>query len=106
MSTELNRLWKFPLTHPTVNRGPPQTGTMDDFLQPNDTPDPLVRDQITVALGEEWHGQLPRVIRHVRLPLDREMQGQEGPVDDDRLRPFDPAKSLLRDALEAHQGRR
>lgn len=104
MSTELDCPWELPLTHPAVNCGPPQTGAMDDFLQPNDAPNSLVGGQITVALGEEWHGQLPRVIRHVRLPLDRERQGQEGPVDDHRLRPFDPAKSVLRDALEAHQG--
>ena len=94
MSTELDRLWEFPLTHPVVNCGPSQTGTMDDFLQPNNTPDPLVRGQIAVALCQEWHGQLPRVIRHVRLPLNGERQGQDELVDDHMLRWFAQADQL------------
>lgn len=105
MSSELNRLWELPLTHPSVNCGPPQTGTMYDFLQPNDARDFLVRGQIVVALVEEWHGQLPRIIRHIRLRPDGEQQDQGGPVDDDRLRLFARADQPRDGMLEAHPER-
>lgn len=102
MSSELDRLWELPLTHPAVDCGPPQTGTMDDFLQPNYAPNFLVRGQIAVALLEEWHGQLPCIIRHSRLPPDGAQQGQDGPVDDDRLQSFAHADQLRDGMLVAH----